>query len=328
MRFVLLMIYVALLSFLFGCQTHKLHNDPNIAAVAVGYPSIEFQACGNLYNGLGTCYLRKDQSLSLINLKIQGYYKGTGRVFSEACDVDQSFTYEDHALVSIKMPEGLVKRSCVFNMVLSPEYPNQYESGLEVFPLTGSLILRASHGEHIWRGEVRKVSGNWHSFLSLPLWSPTNRAYVGFFGCGRNYEQFFDAYNGLLEIPLELGVIKEPNTVCVADGAAMTDALWDYSFTVVIAQYATELPQVAKWQGMGFTPLAEPSISLSGNSISILGEEAVSLIGLNGLYVLGNKAVYHNFERGKKGSIRLVTVKGRTIVGEWEPLKQEFKWIK
>ena len=329
MRFVMLLIYVVLLTLFMGCNTFKkkLHDDPNIAAYAVGYPSIEFQACGNLFNGLGVCYFKKGESLSFLNLKIQGYYKGTGRVFSESCGVDQSFTYEEHELVQVKLPETLVSHSCVFNMMLSPEYPNQYESGLEVYPLVGTLIMRAAHAVSIWRGEVRKVSGNWRSILSLPLWSPEKKAMVGIYGCGIRYEQELQIAEGVLDIPLELAVLKEPNTLCVAEGVALVkEAFWDYGFTVAIAQYATILPDVAKWQGMGFTPLSEPSIKLTGNNLSIVAESAVSFIGVNGKYELGNKAMFFNFETGKKGSIRLGTVKGRTLVGEWDPLKQEFQW--
>lgn len=332
MRYILLFVYLALMVFFMvfnaGCaSSKKLNHDPNIPAVAVGYPSVEFQACGNLYNGLGTCYLRKDQNLSLVNLKIQGYYKGTGRVYSAECEVDESFTYTNHELVKVKLPDQLVKSSCIFNIILSPEYPKASESELEVYPLVGALVLRSAWADHIWRGEVRKVTGNWRSVLGLPLWSPENKAIVAVYGCGIDYEQSLQVFDGLLEVPLEQAVLKTNKGLCIAEGMAVTGALWNYVFTVPIAQYATSLPDVLRWEGMGFTPLSVPSIKVSGSNLSVASEESVSVIGLNTEFVLGNKALFMNFKTGEKNTIRFVTVKGRTIIGEWEPLFQRFKWI-
>lgn len=318
-------ILLALLTAITGCGTAKLKEDPVIPAAVANYPTLEFSACGKTHHGLGVCYLNKGQPFDSVELRVQGYYQGTARVYSQACKLDYTFAYKDSELIRIKLPDSEPERNCAVNITLSPEYPKEWRSGIEVYSLIGVLAVRLQNGSESWTGETRRLTGRWKSNLALSLGPKHTSARVVIRGCGIAYDKTLASPEGNLYIPLENAVKREERGLCVAEGVAlMSDG--DFTFSVLIAQYATELPSDPKWSGFGFGPLAIPVTEYSGGSIKLTGSDQVSVISMDSKYKVSSKASF-SFDRTKSHVIRLITVKGRTVLGFWEPGDQEVQWI-
>lgn len=318
------LILVAMLILTGGCGTIKLKEDPVIPAAVAGYPTLEFSACGKTHHGLAVCYLNKGEHFDSVELKVQGYYHGTGRVVSQACKLDYTFTYKDSELIRIKLPDSEPEKNCAVNITLSPEYPKEWRSGIEVYSLTGVLAVRLQDGSETWTGETRKLTGNWKSNLGISMGPAHTKARVVIRGCGINYDKTLLATGGQLYVPLEQAVKREERGLCVAEGVALASDV-DFTFSVLVAQYATELPADPKWSGYGFGPLAIPVVEFSGGSIKLTGSDQVSVISLDSKYKVDSKASF-SFDRSKPHIIRLITVKGRTALGFWLPGDQEVSW--
>lgn len=325
MKLIVAGLLAALLTVVTGCGTMKLREDPVIPAAVAGYPTLEFSACGKTYHGLGVCYLNRGEAFDSVELRVQGYFQGTGRVVSQACKLDYTFTYKDSELIRIKLPNSEPEKNCAVNITLSPEYPKEWRSGIEVYSLIGVLAVRLQDGEETWSGETRRLTGNWKSNLHLSLGPAHSSARVVIRGCGIAYDKALKAEGGELYIPLEQAVKRQERGLCVAEGVALTNGV-DFTFSVLIAQYATELPNDPKWAGFGFGPLAIPVTELSGSKIKLTGAEQVSVVSMDRSYEVQSKASF-KFDRNKPHIIRLITVKGRTVLGFWEPGDQEVRWV-
>lgn len=310
---------------IFGCAQYQLKEDPVIPAAIAGYPTLEFRACGKLFHGLGTCYLNRGEAFDSVELKVQGYYSGTGRIFSQACRLDKTFVYKDSELMRIELPNSEPEKNCAVNITLSPEYPKEWRSGIEVYSMTGVLAVRLQDGDETWQGETRRLTGNWKSNLHLSLGPNNTKPRVAIRGCGINFDKVFTAAEGELYIPLEQAVKKEERGLCIAEGVALTPA-GDFTFSVLIAQYATELPNDIKWKGYGFGPLAIPVVELSSSKIKLTGSDQVSVVSVDNDYKVASKGSF-SFNKKESHVIRLITVKGRTVLGTWEPGDQEVQWV-
>lgn len=313
------------LTALTGCGTARLVEDPVIPAAVANYPTLEFRACGKTFHGQGICYLQKGQPFDSVELRIQGYFQGTGRVVSQACKLDYTFTYTDSELIRINLPNSEPEKNCAVNITLSPEYPKEWRSGIEVYSLIGVLGVRLQSGDETWVGETRRLTGNWKSNLSLSLGPNHTSARVVIRGCGIAYDRVLSAPGGNLYVPLEQAVKREERGSCVAEGVALTSG-GDFTFSVLVTQYATELPNDPKWKGYGFGPLAIPVTELSSGSIKLTGPEQVSVVSVDQTHKIASKGKF-SFDRTEPHIIRLITVKGRTVLGLWEPGDQEVTWI-
>lgn len=307
---------------LLGCAGKLLKEDPVIPAIKANYPTLEFGACGELFHGLGTCYLREGEAHNSVNLKIQGYYRGTGRVFSNNCAVDQTFTYTENELISVNLPQLEPGRSCLVSMVLSPEYPPEWRSGISVYSLKGLLAIRIQKGNERWGGFLRKLTGNFKSQVDIPV-GPHKEARVVIRGCGVKYDKVITLDKEIAHIQLSEAIVSQIGD-CVVEGVILTSDI-DRTFTGLIAQYATTLPLDPEWREYGFIPLAIPKVDVSDSSIKIEGPDSVSVISVNDKYKVTSKASF-SFDRNKINIVRLITVKGRTVLGVWDPKAQSFKW--
>lgn len=320
-----LFFFVGLILNAIGCASAKLVDDPVIPAATAGYPTLEFQACGNTFHGQGTCYIREGSPFNSIDLKIQGYFSGTGRVVSQACNLDRTFTYKDSELIKIHLPNSEPTRPCVLNMTLSPEYPKEWRSGIEVYSLIGVLAVRLQDGLEEWTGHTRKLTGNWKSNLHLTLGPKIPDTQVVILGCGPEFNKYIKAPDGDLYIPLEEAALKKPGQ-CVAEGVAMNGEMPDQTFSALISQYATQLPNDPKWKQYGFGPLPIPVIQFFGNDIVVTGSDQVSVVGVDDDLRITNKGRF-KFDQRREHIVRLITVKGRSVVGVWIPRVKEFQWM-
>lgn len=316
---------VLLLTAVTGCGTlSKLRDDPVIPAAVANYPTLEFSACGQTFHGQGVCYLQKGQPFDSVELRVQGYFQGTGRVVSQACKLDYTFTYKDSELIRVNLPNSEPEKNCAVNITLSPEYPPEWRSGIEVYSLVGVLGVRLQSGEEVWQGETRRLTGNWKSNLHLSLGPAHEKPRVVIRGCGVSYDRVLSAPGGHLYIPLEDAVKRQERASCIAEGVALSKGV-DFTFTVIVTQYATELPLDPKWRGYGFGPLAIPVVEMGSSSIKLTGSDQVSVVSVDENHKVSSEGKF-KFDKNQKHIIRLITVKGRTVLGFWEPGDQEVQW--
>ena len=322
-RILILLFVILSLPILTGCAGKLLKEDPVIPSVKANYPTLEFRACGELYHGVGTCYLSQGQNHDSVNLKIQGYYRGTGRVYSSNCQIEQTFTYGENELISVKLPQLEPGRSCLVSMVLSPEFPPEWRSGISVYSLKGLLAIRIQKGQERWGGFLRKLTGEFKSQVDIPIGDVYQSARVVARGCGIDYDKQVPLDKGFLHLQLH-EVVSYKLGDCILEGAVLTTDS-DRTFTGLVTQYATTLPADPEWQQYGFIPLAIPKITVSESTLEVIGQDQVSVVSLNSKYEINSKAKF-KFDPSKINVVRLITVKGRTVLGVWDPKTQSFKW--
>lgn len=325
MKAVINVFILALLTLAIGCGGKKLKNDPVIPAVIANYPTVEFRACGKIYHGLGICYLEEGQEFKSIDFRVQGYYQGTGRFYSRDCGLDLTFTYKNSELVTVKIPSSTPVKSCAFNVTLSPEFPKEFKSDLAVYSIKGVLLVRLQNGNEKWVGETRRVTGSWKSFLNLDTYIESGNAEVHIRGCDIKYDKVLPFNSGKLKIELSEAVKKASRADCVLEGVAFIKGLEDLTFTVLVVQYATQLPDDPKWKDFGFGPLAIPVVEFSKDKINITAGDNVTVISVDGEYALKQSESFA-FDKNKPHLIRLITIKGRTVLGYWDVISQEIKW--
>ena len=277
-----------------------------------------------MYKRQGVCYLKKGEAFDSIALEIQGYFSGTGRIVSEACHLDKTFTYKDHELIRITLPNSEPERNCAVNITLSPEYPREWRSGIEVYSLIGALAVRKQSGDEVWESYTRKLTGNTSAFFHINI-GQNARARVVVRGCGIKYDKQLEAQNGHLFIPIAETVAKKETGTCIAEGLALAGKS-EFTFTALVAQYATSLPNDPKWAGFAFGPLAEPAIEIDGDEIIVTGSDQVSVVSAGGEYRARSSGDF-SYNPNQTQIIRAVTVKGRTAIGILEPGSEEVEWL-
>lgn len=319
-RFIALILIFSVI----GCSHGTFREDPVIPAIKANYPTLEFRACGKLFHGLGICYLPEGSDHNEVKMRIQGYYKGTVRIFSNACNLDITKTYTNNELFSVDIPQLEPGRSCLLTAVMSPEYPKQAVKDVATYSFKGHLAIRIEKGEEIWYGDVRKVTGDWKSQFDLMVGN-FPKAFVAIRGCEKPYDREMALDQGFARIELSEAVMKAQRDDCVAEGVALVRNETDVTFSVLVTQYATELPDDPEWRDFAFSPLAIPRVSFAGNDLEVEASAEVSVVSLNGEFKIDNKAKFE-FDRTKENVLRIFTAKGRSVIGYWAPGSQEFEW--
>lgn len=294
-------VVITTVLFLIGCSG-KLRPDPSISAIEANYPTLEIDACGKKWHGLAMCGLQKDESYSKINLKIQGYNEGTLRVDSKNCNLDFSINYTNNQSIPIHVP-GSINRNCIISFTLSPKFPNEQDTAIQIYSIRGHVAINLIDVT-AWQRGVRKVSGNFSSELSL--FSGFGESVVLMEGCGKSYKKKFIADNsGLITIELA-DAIHFPYDIgtCIIEGFLTSEELEDFSFNIFVAKYDSN-----------FTPLPFPVITRD-RKLNVEGDESVSIINLDDKIVVDRVASF-KFDETLPHTLRLLTVKGRTVIGVW-----------
>jgi len=109
-------------------------------------------------------------------------------------------------------------------------------------------------------------------------------------------------------------VLEDP-TVCMMEGFINSSAFVDVDFNVLVAKYNAE-----------FTQLPIPVVKINGDKIEIIADDAVSIVSLDNEYEIDYEAKF-DFDRTKPHVIRLLTVKGRSVIGLIEAGGQQWEWL-
>lgn len=297
--------WVLFLFFFSGCVGH-LHQDPSLPAISSEYPTAEFRLKDKVYHGLGIVPVVDGSDLSALGLSVQGYYTGTVRIDSTDCGISVSQQYTNFQLIPIPL-SGIAHNNCVISVVLNPSYTAQSNDPIEVFGFKGTFAIRVIRAGDSWVGSVHKVTGNFTDLLKMSV-GGTGLVRAVFTGCGINYDQNVALDNqGFLTIGLDQLVAKNAKTACILDGVIISPVFQDLLVNAIVSQYDPS-----------FSPLPIPSMTLKGSTLTISGDDAVSVVGFDVTHKVSSSASFRSFDPSISHIIRAFTVKGRSVVCRWD----------
>lgn len=291
-----------------GCAG-KLRTDPvPISALDANYPTVEVVVAGTRVNGLGILSVEPGTPLSDLDIYLQGYHKGTFTVDSANCGVHEKFRYDGFVLHKIPM-RGTFNQSCFLDIVASHEWPEEDASGIVIPPVKGRIWLINTNKKHIKRtSKAKDIIGD-----TIKIPSNEEEVRVVFRGCGADFDEKLPTQGGATRVSLEdvIDTIEHPR--CSLVGAAI-DSTQRSAVYWMAWTYSIE-----------FTPLSIPSLSLKDDGVGVEADPGVSIISLDNKFEIANEASF-DIDWSKAHVLRLITVKGRLIIGEWDPIKKEWSW--
>lgn len=300
---------VSLLVTSHGCAT-PVSRDPSPPAAASNYPTAEFWAQGKLFHGLGEIALKKGQSLADINLKVQGYFGGTIRVDSSFCHLRKSASYSGMELVSFPLT-GTASESCVVDILVSSVYPEIYDSSTLVYEMKGQLLVKVIPDQKPYFLASSKVQDRTDTNIFVPVEATIGSVQAVFKGCGSSYVDTVPVNDGEAMISARSLAGPAPLDRCVYEGFVeglggikrVSWAVWFYA--------------------KDFAPLPLPRLDFNGDTVRIESDPAVAAIIFDKNYKLASKASF-KLNQDEEHMLRLLTVKGRSVVCQWVQGKGEF----
>lgn len=289
-----------------GKDVNPDHGEP---ALQSNYPSAEFYACGQRFVGLGQCRLEIGKDISDIKLRIQTFYKGRIRVFSEALPADVSIEYSGEMRLDPHL-HGKPEESVLIGFVINPEYPGERDQVISVHGAIGFLAVNVARpGDEIEFHATKAPMGS-GGFIDVDV-SDAEALIVVSPSCG--IDKAIDV-RGLHLFRLELRDYIDVNAMrrCIIDMA-------------VIGERSRLVNWLAWVYSDSFTPLSIPHVSVRDREIEIKAESSVAVLSVDSVWKVGNEAQF-DFDESKAHVVRAMTVKGRLVVGEWIPEKRGFKW--
>jgi hypothetical protein len=304
---------IAAICLLSSCAAVLKPDPVLVSAVDANYPTAEFQACGRIWHGLGTCAVEEGAPSSAVNMQLQGYFEGGIVVDSVGCGISQKQTYRDNELVRVEFPKP-ISDDCILTFRISPELPSQDKNSQVVYPLKGHLLVKVLRkGDEVKLGTL-KVTGRWQRTEKLWIGGTNEMVDVYLNGCGKNLRLKQELVNGYALVKLHDAVDYKIGT-CVIDGVIVHPKYQDLRIDVLVAQYDER-----------FTPLAIPTVSYDKDRIIVQADPAVSVITLD-RQAINNSDASFKFDRSQAHILRLITVKGRSVIGEFDPEKGQWKWM-
>jgi len=296
-----------------GCG--HLRPDPVMPSIEANYSTVELLACGQRWSGLGICSVIEGEKYSTINLKIQAFHEGMMTVYSKNCQVDTTLSYSGSQEVPIHI-QGAATRNCLVTVTVSPVYPDEPKQDIRVYSQRGHLAIVVLGKDDDWKGFTRKVTGNFSS--SIRLWvGPTASATLVADGCGReeSYEAPLKVFNGYAAFDMKdvvpPGIL--PKT-CVLEGYVRSEYP-DVRFNIIMNKYDEK-----------YIPLPIPVVTLDKSTLRVKANKAVSIITLDKEYDIDYETKFKKFNATKPHVLRLITVKGRMLIGEWDVPEQKWEW--
>lgn len=310
--FVYFLTFLLISACLISCQPIRL--DPIvIGAIDAGYPTLEFEACGKLWLGMGVCRIAPGQSYSSLNINLQGYYQGTVQIQSEACNVSILRRYVQNELISVPTP-STATTDCLFTFQIFPEYPHEANTSISVSGFKGMLWVRMIPKAQAWKPALVRHSGHWVQNLSLYS-GGTGPVKVTAVGCNRDLASGpFLLSNGYLNFPLQ-NYVSPMDSECVLEGLVINPQFKNLLFSVLVAQYS-----------VSFAPLPIPVATVSNGFLEVNADPAVSVISLDDDYKINNKTSFQ-FDASQPHILRTLTTKGRSVLGQWNPKKGTWSWL-
>lgn len=293
------------LIFLLAACGAQLRPDPGEVATLSNYPTAEFYACGQHFVGLGTCTLRRGESLASVGLAIMGYYKGNMRVFSEDAPIDSPFSYDGTAAYEIPL-NGRPTRSLILGFSVNPEYPGEQDQAIILHGTRGYLsVVVAEEGE------------DWTHFQSRV---PEQNTAVLTLNTSQIARILIDS-----RCPLDVNEIEvtEDFTRIRTRDIGSDFGMSRCTYFLFLIDEDANLIRSISWNvikyAQDFAPLPAPSVRLDGNNLIVRGHVGATVVALDGRWLIDHKGEFDNFDRNKPHVLRLLTVKGRVAIGDYVP---------
>lgn len=293
-----------------GCA-HKVSLDPSPSAAEANYPTAEFRAQDQLFHGLGEVALKKGEDLSKVKLEVQGYFEGTIRIDSGFCHIKKTLTYAGTSLVEVAL-SGPAKESCVIDIVVTTVYPRVYDENTLVYDLKGQLFVKVLTDEKPFHLGSSKVQAGLDTNLYVPVESQGGSVQAIFRGCGSKYDDMVPVNDGEAMISARALAGPERFDRCIYEGFLdMLSGIKRVSWSV--------------WTyDRSFSPLPLPRLDFHGSILRVQADRAVAAIILDEDFELSHKALFR-LDPDEEHVLRLLTVKGRSVVCQW--LTQRAEWV-
>lgn len=293
-----------------GCA-HRISLDPSPSAAEANYPTAEFRAHGGLFHGLGEVALKKGEDLSKVQLQVQGYFEGTIRVDSGFCHIRKTLTYAGTSLVDVPL-SGPARESCIIDIVVTTVYPRVYDEGTLVYELKGQLFVKVLPDEKPFFLGSSKVQAGLDTNLYIPVESQGGSVHAVFRGCGSRYDDMVPVNDGEAMVSARALAGPERYERCVYEGFIdMLTGIKRVSWSVWTYDRA-------------FTPLPLPRLDFEGDRLRVEADRAVAVILLDGDYELSHRATFR-LDPDEEHTLRLLTVKGRSVVCQWT--RERSEWL-
>lgn len=305
-------LLLATLMVLSGC-TQRLQPDVAVSALEAGYPSAEFRACGKLWVGLGTCRIAPGQSFKDLGIKIQGYYAGTVQIESKACGVSVVRRYGNNELVDVVVPAPAAA-SCLFTFQVFPDYPGQQTSGVFVSGFKAYLWVRMLPRDQAWHSTEVKDTGSWERNWKMFV-GGTQPVSVQALGCDHDFLDTLPVVDGQLVFPLHKAV-SAYNSVCVVEGLVVNPAFKNTMFSALVVQHSSR-----------YVKLAIPTMKKYAFTLTVYPDGATAATSIDDRYTTENPAVFEDFHFNVPHILRTITVKGRSVIGLWDPKEYAWTWL-
>lgn len=290
-----------------GCS-ERLREDPLPPAAQSNFPSAEGYFHGDHFVGLGVTSMQIGQPWDELNFRIQPYYKGTVRVFSESCDVDEFTTYNGNSPIHVSIRKK-VEKSCLFSFVVAPTYPKQESSGIKVYPVKGALYVKALSPGIDWTGFTSKVSSSGSASISIPS-EQTETVVVR--GCDSTFEAPTAPINGMIKVSTDSLGNGGRVRGCVYQGALLESKR---RFTWMVWYHASDYQRIPK-----------PLLTQSDETLKVMSDQYVSIVSLDKHWKVGPEQEF-DFDPGVPHFLRLLTVSGRVLVGFWSSQGGRWLWV-
>jgi len=294
----------------------KLRRDHGAIAFNSNFYSAEFKACGEIHHGVASCPVEEGMLFNDVKLQIQGYSSGTIKISSEGCDLSQDvFRYENNDLIGIEIL-GKVEQSCFIQFVVQPEYSERQTQDLVLEDFKGAIYLKKT--KQSWTALTKGVrvkqfnTSKW----AIPFQDgPDVRAVFISDRCDINYDQRLKVIDNKVELDLKqlFPKITDDVQTCILSGALIGESK-KVRLSWLISVYDEK-----------YQRLPIPKVRFKRKKIRISGDLNTSIISLNRKYKIDKKAKF-KFNKSKKNIVRLLTVKGRSRIGIWNPKERRFLW--
>jgi hypothetical protein len=293
-----------------SCATHPHSFDPSPRASESGYPTAEFVAQGKLFHGLGEIAIREGEPLSSIGLEVQGYFEGTIRVSSSACHVRKVYNYLGFERPSFTF-EGRAYENCVLDITVSVVFPRPSFASPIVFEMKGKLLVKVVSDYRPYFIASSKIPERGQTSIFVPTDSRRGSVLAFLKGCSCEFIDTLPVVDGGVIINASSLDDRKDVGSCLYEGYIKTHSVFK-RITWLILVYARD-----------FLPLPLPSIQTFGGTVRVDADSAVSAIILDGDFQLASRAVFQ-IDPDEEHTLRLLTVKGRSIVCQWTPQTSEW----
>lgn len=292
-----------------ACGGVKLRPDPSPPAIDSNYPTAEIYAGDKHFVGLGIIEVPYGSDVADLDISVQGYYQGRAKFVSASLGLDKLFTYKGNMKVRAQA-ESKVTMPALIGMTVAPTWPGQTGQVIDVHPLQGWLLVNPVQVGEKWSYLSSKTPEEIDAWIQLPTQGISTIDVISP-ECGVAKELAVTGPTRRIALS-ELG-LKPENKRCVLQmvmsGSAGTRyALW------------------AAWRyAKDFQPLSEPTADFYEQKVDLAAESAVTVVSVDETFRVSNFGTFP-FDQEDPHVVRLLTVKGRVLVGQWMPEKKEFAW--